>query len=218
VVSCTGTLVAPNRVGTARHCVCPGISGRVMIGNDEETGRWHEVDRVRTPGEACAPLASGANPDIAVLHLTEPVQDVKPRSLATQAQIDAAHVYSVAGFGFTENLVTGIKHETRVPAATNDCADTIAVWNATEAETFGCVAGKEIVAGQAGLGRDSCNGDSGGPLLLLPDGEKGEGALVLAGVTSRATIGSGTTMGLTCGDGGIYVRLTPENIDFILTE
>ena len=77
---------------------------------------------------------------------------------------------------------------------------------------------QEIVAGKAGLGRDTCNGDSGGPLLLLPQGATGEGALVLAGVTSRAIAGSSTTQGLACGDGGIYVRLTPENIDFVMAE
>jgi len=55
--------------------------------------------------------------------------------------------------------------------------------------------GGELAAG--GMGIDSCNGDSGGPLYLLTDY-----GTFLVGVTSRGY----TTSTKPCGDGGIYVR------------
>jgi endonuclease G len=48
------------------------------------------------------------------------------------------------------------------------------------------------------LNRDSCSGDSGGPLYV-----QWNGAWLLAGATSRATKASVRT----CGDGGVYVRV-----------
>ena len=55
--------------------------------------------------------------------------------------------------------------------------------------------GGEFVAG--GAGKDSCNGDSGGPVFM--DTPRG---VMLVGAVSRAT-SSATSP---CGDGGIYVR------------
>ena len=218
VLSCTGTLVAPDLVVTARHCACDGISGRVMVGSSLEDGVWYEVlNGPSTVGDICGPLESSSNPDIAVLHLIDPVKDVAPRPIATQAEIDGAQYFTVAGFGYTETFVVGRKHEVDVPSATNDCRKDIPAWGTTEESIFGCVGGQEIVAGQSGLGRDTCNGDSGGPLFVLPAGTKGESALRLAGVTSRATANSSSNGSLVCGDGGIYVRMTDANREFILS-
>ena len=55
----------------------------------------------------------------------------------------------------------------------------------------------EFVAGRKALGRDSCNGDSGGPAYLQAGND-----FVVAGLTSRAT----RAAVVNCGDGGIYVR------------
>jgi endonuclease G len=54
-----------------------------------------------------------------------------------------------------------------------------------------------MVAGRKGLGKDTCNGDSGGPAYL-----RQAGGYVVAGLTSRAT----RSAAVNCGDGGIYVR------------
>lgn len=217
VVSCTGTLVAPDRVVTARHCACDGISGRIMVGAEASEGVWHDVvGGPDTIGDICGPIGSASNPDLAVLHLATPVAGVMPRAFATATEIDGARFYTVAGFGYTETFIFGRKHETDVPSATNDCSRDIPAWGTTEARAFGCIPGEEIVAGRAGLGRDTCNGDSGGPLFVLPAGMQGEASLKLAGVTSRATDNSSPNGPLVCGDGGIYVRLTDANRAFIL--
>jgi endonuclease G len=63
--------------------------------------------------------------------------------------------------------------------------------------TTGCAPAREMVLA-AQSGRDTCKGDSGGPLYVA----KGKQWL-LAGVTSRGT-DLATTM---CGDGGIYTRV-----------
>ena len=55
----------------------------------------------------------------------------------------------------------------------------------------------EMVAGRKALGKDTCNGDSGGPAYI-----RQAGAFVVAGLTSRATLSATVN----CGDGGIYVR------------
>ena len=64
---------------------------------------------------------------------------------------------------------------------------------------FGCRAGTEMVAGHRGLLRDSCRGDSGGPLYI----QNPAGDFYLLGATSRGSRDGSHV----CGDGGIYVRV-----------
>jgi secreted trypsin-like serine protease len=80
-----------------------------------------------------------------------------------------------------------------VPITSLDCSDP------HHPKRFGCLPGREIVAGQRGLRLDSCKGDSGGPLYI----RKTKGEYSLLGATSRGARESFTT----CGDGGIYVRV-----------
>lgn len=206
LVNCTGTLIATNLVLTARHCAYNGVSGRVFVGNIESKGDWYEVEAVVWPDDArrTGRLDDPENPDIVVLKLATSITNVTPRQIASAAQIDAAIGYRVVGFGFDEDDVIGVKNRADVPTATNDCEGFLTKPNISEASLFGCAPGAEIVAGAVGLGRDTCNGDSGGPLLLFPEGGAGVEDYVLAGATSRAARNSAQP----CGDGGVYVRLT----------
>jgi secreted trypsin-like serine protease len=61
----------------------------------------------------------------------------------------------------------------------------------------GCMPPLELVLGRNG-GRDTCAGDSGGPVL-----ENAGGSLRIVAVTSRSILGGV----LRCGDGGIYTRV-----------
>ncbi len=216
-ISCTGTLIAPDRVLTARHCAQGGAADRVLVGTAAPWISEHRVDGAAiTVGAYSDPIPWPGNPDIAVLRLETPVDGVKPRAIASQAEIDDAKFFKVVGFGSTDTNVFGIKHEASVPSATNDCQQAIADWNTTEAAYFGCQPGEEIVAGAVGLGTDTCNGDSGGALFVLPEGASGDAELKLAGVTSRA-VRNGSFQGFfQCGDGGVYVRMTEQNTQFAL--
>jgi secreted trypsin-like serine protease len=192
---CTGTLIAPNVVLTAGHCL--QLHTRIFVGNDvEKTGRTFQIARhVRHPK-----WDGHLNNDLMLLILAKPVTGVKPRALATSSLIDAAIDGRVVGFGTTDLAGTtgfGLKQQTDVPIVSKACSGKVK--GKTDGAVYGCHLGKEIVAGKPLLNHDTCKGDSGGPLYVAG----GKGKWFLAGVTSRGT-DLATTM---CGDGGLYTRV-----------
>ena len=121
-----------------------------------------------------------------LLVLEKPVTGVKPRPLAPASLIDAATDGRVVGFGTTDLAGTmgyGRKLQTDVPIVSRACAGKVK--SKKDSAVYGCHLGKEIVAGKPLLNRDTCRGDSGGPLYII----KGKQWL-LAGVTSRGTDGT----------------------------
>jgi len=191
---CTGTLIAPDVVLSAGHCV--NYATRIFIGNNAEK-----------PGKVVAVKARHQHPDyhkgkqndLMVLVLAEKVKNVTPRKLAGKTLIDKATDGRVVGFGNTDPkglFGYGLKRMVDVPIASNDCRDKDDGHD--DRMTYGCDPGLEFVAGKPMLEADSCKGDSGGPFYIL-DGDQWE----LAGATSRSTISAMHE----CGDGGIYVRV-----------
>jgi endonuclease G len=193
---CTGTLIGPNTVLSAGHCV--EVATRVFFGSDvTKPGVVVRVKkRVRHPRYH----QGGKRNDLMVLVLERDVADVPPRKLATRSRIEAASDGRVVGFGATEASGTfgyGRKLQVDVPIASPSCRGKVG--GEDDSSSYGCDRNLELVAGRSLLARDSCDGDSGGPFYV----DDGAGDWLLAGATSRATDSALSN----CGDGGIYVRV-----------
>jgi endonuclease G len=197
---CTGVVVAPTVVLTAAHCG-QNIT-RVMVGGNKVTpfldadARRIAVRAVRVhPNYRGRPYHEN---DITVLILASPA-NVPPTPLATTEQLRAATEVELVGFGYNDPerpLGFGVKRRVAAP---------LGFVKLSPDEDFGQLPSVlgfhpdyELVAGRKGLGKDTCNGDSGGPAYI----RDGAGRLALAGLTSRAT----REAVVNCGDGGIYGR------------
>jgi len=194
---CSGTLIAPNVVLTAGHCTEVEIQ-RVLLGGSSIDDPDAEVIGVRTvlrhSGYQADPVFAN---DLCLLVLERDATPA-PAPLATAGQLATAASVHLVGFGYNDPMRPhgfGIKRhvEVAVTAVSRAAHDDLS----RDATRLGFHPEYEFVAGRKQLGRDSCNGDSGGPAYVFT-----QGRFALAGVTSRATSDAERP----CGDGGIYVR------------
>jgi secreted trypsin-like serine protease len=188
---CSGTLIAPDVVLTAGHCI-HGEPLEVVLDT---------VDLARAGGERIDVAWSRAYPawwsryDVGVLMLERPAERVKPRRVAApctaRAMIAAGRDVTIAGFGLTS--YRGAEPNSRLHQATLLIADPACAGDPACEPSI--APGGEFIAGGRGL--DACFGDSGGPAYV-----DAPGGPALAGVTSRAL----SRPGAPCSGGGIYVR------------
>lgn len=215
--ACAGSLYANDMILTAAHCICDVVKGssglpnaNILIGNGPG-----DQKRVYYPSIGfysnitCNNLKDDDLPGrdwglVQIKKLT-----TAGVTIATPSAIDTAKIFSVVGYGAVDLAGTTTdfrKRIAQIPSVSAKCAgmrDGVA-----DAKVYGCKAGLEIVAGQR-RGPDSCRGDSGGPLLVLV----GAG-YHLAGITSRSIPNTPTR----CGNGGVYLRLTPQLVAQIETQ
>jgi endonuclease G len=189
---CTGTLIAPNLVVTARHCSRDFAITRVFL-------KGHDVKKPNK-GETIEVEKQYKHPsaDITALVLKQ-ASTVTPRHVAQGNEVKA-EVAIVVGFGTTNlegTIGYGIKRKAKVPILSLGCN------KKGEGELYRCKKNKEMVAGHRGIRRDTCKGDSGGPLYIESD----EGPYHLLGLTSRGLQDLDNFPPRPCGNGGIYVRV-----------
>ena len=191
--SCSGTLIAPDVVLTAGHCVDPLVlSGRIPgfslvedannassseIVSGETTHKHSEFNIVGDP-----PPGLGQTYDIGLLILAQPITSVDyeilPGRFEASTALASGMSVEIVGYGMTDadSIDFGVKH--------HGVADLVEVGD------------YELLIGKTGQ-QQNCKGDSGGPGFIQIAGKRR-----LVGVVSR----SPDTV-ITCDHGGIDTRV-----------
>jgi uncharacterized protein (TIGR03382 family) len=198
--ACTGTLIAPDVVLTAGHCV--GGMTQVIANTTDYNGAGGA--RATIKSHTAYPNWENTY-DVSVVVLNTPITGVTPRPIGTTCTFDnfaSKPQVQLVGFGATDTAGQAANtklYELQVPV-------TDAVCNTAGAGCQTAVApGGEFIAG--GNNKDSCYGDSGGPVYLnTPRG------YIVIGAVSRGLDNAATP----CGGGGIYVR-TDKIVQWIET-
>ena len=207
---CSGAVVAPNVVLTARHCVAQKLSDTVACDEDGRSMQGPQVGANVVPGVLHvfvgatpnlygAPAANGraifaptgdtlCNADLAFVVLDRDLAGIDPMPIRLDAAARAGELVHVVGYGNNDQrMSTGVRLRT-APLAVRAVGRGVSK-NQTPLATH-----------EFELGRSACDGDSGGPAVA-----EGTGAVV--GVVSR---------GASCNDDFGHVFVEPSGFRTLL--
>jgi secreted trypsin-like serine protease len=165
---CGGTLVAPNWVVSAGHCVIRptqdngGIT-KIVTGRNKLNGTGGETINIKKAYRHTGFNSSTLQNDISLFELetpsTMPLAKLVPQDLATASVVPAA-MTTVVGWGSTREggMTTNDLMQVDVPIIDNATCKAY--------PRYSNVYEGSICAGYAEGGKDSCQGDSGGPLFM----------------------------------------------------
>ena len=205
--TCTGSLIAPNIILTAAHCVAePGLQSiAAVFATDAQKAIQAEVRWV--VDGSVHPDYKGETNDLAILKLNEnaPADFKVARLAGPNTKILPKNKLTLAGFGITNAIIRkmgkdkmGLPRVFEVPSTGDGVLrkiDGISVVSVS-------VADKEILLDQSNS-VGACHGDSGGPAFIT---NQTTGATVQVGVTSRGTEKLGN-----CNQGAIYTSVAAHS-------
>jgi MYXO-CTERM domain-containing protein len=218
VGSCTGTLLAPNLVLTARHCVADTDEGAACKSDGTPiaggvVGKTHpasslyvftgtqrpnfEGGRVEPDGRGKKIFDDGGknicNHDIALVLLEAPIKDAQIMPVRLESDVTVGELITAVGWGVTD--------KTTMPQTRQQRKDVKITSVGPDDSTRGDVPPNEFEVGEA-----ICSGDSGGPAIA-------EDTNSVVGVVSRggnASGGDGTDPASNCiGGTNLYTKISP---------